>query len=147
LGVLFLVALLGIVVAGVGVVWSTAQQREHERDLLFVGNAFRWAIANYYDRTPGTVKRYPDSLKDLLKDGRQLGLQRYLRQVYADPMTGKAEWGTVKAPDGGIMGIYSLSKDQPMKSGGFRERDKTFEGARSYADWQFVYVPKKPANQ
>ncbi len=54
-------------------------------------------------------------------------------------LTGKAEWGLVKAPDGGVMGVYGLSGDKPLKTANFRLRDREFEGAARYPDWKFVY--------
>jgi Type II secretory pathway, pseudopilin PulG len=142
LAILFAIAIAGVVLAATGINWSHAGQREKEQELLFVGNQFRQAIALYYEKSPGTVKRYPRTLSDLLKDERQLGIQRYLRKVYIDPMTLKAEWGTVAAPDGGIMGVYSLSDIVPLKSANFDYADRTFEGAAKYADWVFAYSPQ-----
>lgn len=141
LAVLFFVAIMGVALAATGMLWSTARQRDKEQELLFVGNEFRKAVASYYERTPGAVKRYPASLDDLLKDNRHLATQRYLRKVYNDPMTGRAEWGTVRAPDGGIMGVHSLSERSPLKTGNFRPADRAFVGKSSYAEWKFVYVP------
>jgi hypothetical protein len=54
-------------------------------------------------------------------------------------MTGRAEWGEVRAPDGGIMGVYSLASDRPLQSGGFQRHEARFTGAESYRDWTFVY--------
>ena len=47
----------------------------------------------------------------------------------------------MKAPDGGIMGVYSTSSAKPFKERGT---------AASYQDWKFAYSPttkalKKPA--
>jgi hypothetical protein len=67
----------------------------------------------YFQRSPGTAKRYPARLGDLLEDRRFLSRQRYLRRIYVDPMTGKAEWGLVQAPQGGVMGVYSLAEGKP----------------------------------
>jgi type II secretory pathway pseudopilin PulG len=142
LGLLFLVATMGVVLAATGMIWSTAQQRNKERQLLFIGNQFRMAIATYYEKTPGTVKRYPNNLNDLLKDNRQLATARYLRRIYIDPMTNKPDWGLVQAPDGGIMGVYSLSNEAPLKRSNFRQRDLDFENANSYMKWKFVYEPQ-----
>jgi hypothetical protein len=64
--------------------------------------------------------------------------------IRADPVTGGNEWGIVKAPDGGIMGVYSLSDGRPLKISGFRPRDKELEGAVSYTDWKFVITPALP---
>jgi type II secretory pathway pseudopilin PulG len=144
LTVLFIVAILMTGLALAGEVWETAARREKETELLFVGNQYRHAIALYYERTPGGVKSYPRSLEDLLKDPRQPSTQRYLRQLYPDPFGGK-EWGIVKAPDGGVAGVYSLSEEKPLKTGNFRLRDAGFEAAKSYADWKFVYSPAAAA--
>lgn len=140
LGVLFLVAILSAALAGTGVIWSTAQQREKEKELLFIGNAFRQAIGAYYQKTPGTIKRYPNNLGDLLKDNRQLVQTRYLRKIYDDPLTGQAKWGLVRAPDGGIMGVFSLSEKEPIKRF-FEQESADFVGTKKYSDWRFVYMP------
>ncbi|HWN30291.1 MAG TPA: type II secretion system protein, partial [Burkholderiales bacterium] len=91
--------------------------------------------------TPGAVKLYPVKLEDLLEDKRYPTVQRYLRKIYVDPMTGKAEWGLVTAPEGGIMGVYSLSNASPIKRGRFQPKDRTFEGATTYLEWRFFYEP------
>lgn len=140
-GLLFLVAIMGIVMATAATLWSFVQQREKERELLFVGNQFRRAIGLYYERTPGTVKKYPQSLEDLLLDKRFIIPQRYLRQIYRDPMTGSKDWGLVMAPEGGIMGIYSPSQAATIKRGSFRYVDRLLEGQGTYAEWKFVYQP------
>ncbi len=144
---LFAVALAGAVLAATGIVWSHAGQREKETELLFVGNQFRQAIALYYQRTPGAVKRYPEKIENLIEDRRYLTTQRYLRRLYADPMTGKAEWGLIMAPEGGIMGVFSLSAGKPIKSAGFAQAEETagFAKAASHANWRFAYVPVTPA--
>lgn len=141
LGLLFAIAIMGATLALTGVVWHTVQQREKERELLFVGQQFRQAIALYYNRSAGTVKQFPKTLDELLKDQRQLATQRYLRRIYRDPMTGQTEWGLVKTRDDRIMGIYSMSENTPIKQGNFREADKEFEGKAKYSDWRFVYTP------
>lgn len=142
LAVLFMVATLGILMAVVGSSWSFLQQREKERALLKIGQEFRRAITAYHDKSPGTVKRFPLSLNELLDDKRFLGTTRHLRRVYTDPLTGKVEWGLIQAPEGGIMGVYSLAKGVPIKKRGFRVRDVGFEGAQRYAEWRFVYQSK-----
>lgn len=140
LAVLFIVAILMGGLALVGEVWETSARREKEAELLFIGNQYRRAIGLYYDSTPGGVKRYPRTLEDLVKDPRQPATQRHLRKFYPDPVTGKNEWGFVKAPDGGILGVHSLSEQPPVKIGGFRVRDAGLEGAQKYADWKFIHT-------
>lgn len=142
LAILFAIAIAGVVLAATGINWSQAAQREKERELLFVGNQFRQAILLYYEKSPGGVKRYPRTLNDLLKDERQLSTQRYLRKIYLDPITRKADWGIEVAPDGGVMGVHSLSDAAPLKSSNFDYANRAFEGAAKYTDWVFDYSPQ-----
>jgi type II secretory pathway pseudopilin PulG len=141
LALLIAVAVSGAVLASIGELASHGQQREKEAQLLFVGQQYRQAIAAYYERSPGGAKRYPQKLEDMLEDKRWPVIQRYLRRPYADPVTGKTQWGLVEAPGGGIMGVYSLSEEKPIKSGGFDQRDESFAEATKYAEWQFFYRP------
>jgi type II secretory pathway pseudopilin PulG len=153
LAVLLLVALMGATLGAAGVLWHTAQMREKERELLFVGNEYRRAIQLYYLSSPGGVRQYPRELADLVRDPRQPAVKRYLRKLYRDPMTGKPEWGLVKNPDGSIAGVYSLSDAAPFKTANFSKGDADFEGKEKYSDWKFVYretpaagsLPQKPA--
>lgn len=142
---LFLVAIMAGGLALAGEVWETSGKRDKEAELLFVGNQYRRAIELYYEGTPGGVKRYPHSLEELLADPRHPSKRRYLRRLYPDPFGGK-EWGLVKAPDGGISGVFSLSEERPLKTGNFRLRDAGFESAKRYADWKFAYSPAGPGS-
>lgn len=145
LAMLFAVAVSGAVVASGSVVWQHEAQREREKELLRVGNEFRHAIGLYYHRAPGSVKHFPASLDELLRDDRHLSLQRYLRRIYRDPMTGKSEWGLVNAPEGGIVGVYSRSERVTVKRSGFDEANVSFSGKARYSDWKFVYAPPSAA--
>ena len=147
LAILFVIAIGGIMLAQTGLNWSQDNQREKERELLFVGNEYRKAIALYYERTPGAVKKYPAQLEDLLSDTRYVTVQRYLRKLYRDPMSGQSQWGLVMAPEGGIMGVHSLSIAAPIKTSNFAFENSAFEGAAKYADWIFSYVPPASAPQ
>ncbi|MDO9052966.1 MAG: type II secretion system protein [Gallionella sp.] len=146
LAALFLVAIMGAVLATTGVVWSTSQQRDRERELLLVGKQFRDAIGQYYEHSPGSLKKYPETLDDLLKDERQLATRRYLRKVFIDPMTRTNKWGVVPALGGGIMGVYSLSDDKPLKTGNFNDNDQYLAGKTKYSEWRFIYRPVQPKN-
>jgi type II secretory pathway pseudopilin PulG len=137
LGVLYIVAIMGVLLAIAGQAWHTQVMREREEELLYVGDQYKKAIARFY----AAGGRYPRELAELLKDPRKLDTQRYLRKLYADPVTGKKEWGFVKSADGGIAGVYSLSEDKPFKTAGFKLEYAGFEGKEKYADWQFAYAP------
>jgi type II secretory pathway pseudopilin PulG len=137
LTILFAIAFMGIGLALTGEVWHTVAQRDKEAQLLYAGNQYRRAIERYY---LGGPRQYPRTLDELLKDPRKPGTERYLRKLYFDPLTGKAEWGLVKTPDGnGIMGVYSQSELKPLKTGGFAIANRLFVGASKYSDWKFVY--------
>ena len=142
LTVLFIVAIITGGLALVGEVWETSAHREKEAELLHIGGQYRRAIGRYYEATPGLAKTYPKTLEQLVKDDRFPTAQRHLRRLYPDPMTGTNEWGIVKAPDGGIMGVYSLSKTPVLKTANFKAQDATLTGASVYSDWRFFYTPQ-----
>lgn len=139
LAMLFFVAISAIAIAGQGSWWSLERQRDKEQDLLFVGDQFRHAIASYYENSPGVVKRYPAALEELTRDRRFLPARQHLRRIYADPLTDQHAWGQVLAPDGGVMGVHSLSPAAPLKRSGFAERDSDFTAKSRYAEWVFLY--------
>jgi hypothetical protein len=139
LWLLMTVAFIGQGMVAGAMIDAVVLKREKERELLAIGRQFIVAIGHYYrDGSGGQgVHRYPPTLEALLEDRRPGSPRRYLRKMFVDPMTGKAQWGTV-TEGGRIVGVYSLSTQRPQKQGGFAE-DLAFEGARSYRDWRFVY--------
>ena len=141
IALLIALAVIGAGLGATGTIWHDVQQREKEHDLLVVGTLYRKAIQQYYENSIG-AKQYPLTLDSLLLDVRQQGIRRYLRHPYFDPLTESKEWGLVKAPQGGIMGIYSLSKDKPIKLANFPLALREFENQTSYQNWKFVYVPQ-----
>ncbi len=147
-GLLLAVALAGVALAAAGTLWSTTAKRDKEAELLFVGDQLRRAIGSYYEGTPG-AKRYPLKLEDLLEDKRLAVTRRHLRQLYADPMTGRADWELVRLADGAIVGVHSRSDASPLKVANFAPSDQSFADASSYRDWVFAYAPQggggKPA--
>jgi type II secretory pathway pseudopilin PulG len=141
LALLFIVAVTSVILAATGALWSVQMQREREIELLFVGNQFRQAIREYYEKSPGLIKHYPVSFDELIRDSRYLGVKRYLRQIYADPVTRRSEWMLLIAPEGGIMGVCSLSDRAPIKQANFSLKDAMFKGKDMYSKWCFVYHP------
>jgi type II secretory pathway pseudopilin PulG len=140
---LFMIAIMAAGLGLVGQMWETESIREREAELLYVGHQYRLAIQRYVVSGPGL---YPRTLDDLLKDPRSPSTRRHLRRLYPDPITRSSEWGIIKAPDGGIMGVHSRSEDAPLKVANFRTRDQDFASATKYSDWKFFYAPK-PAGQ
>lgn len=137
LGVLLLVGVIAVAAAATTEAWSTSRQRDKETELLWIGEQYRQAIGLYYQRTPGGAKRYPEMLEDLLEDRRFPNKQRYLRRIYKDPMTGQPEWGLIRSPLGGIVGVHSLSGKRPIRL----IPGESGAAAVTYRDWQFVYEP------
>ena len=135
---MFAVAIIGILLAVAGPVWTTEMRRDKEADLLWVGDQYAQALGRYYAASPAQARLFPRRLEDLLLDQRQLTTVRYLRQLYRDPLTGSNEWGLVKDADGRISGVYSLGKGVPLKQRNFDKDYAKFQGADSYAKWQFV---------
>ena len=140
LGVLLAVAFLGIALAAVGTVWATTAQRDREAELIFVGDAYRNAIASYYLHGSGAA-RYPQELQELIQDDRFPEVKRHLRRLYADPMTGRPDWELIRSADGGITGVHSTSQKSPIKRANFSAADAAFKDAECYCDWQFVFTP------
>ena len=146
LALLFMITVLAIGLSVTGVVWQTAVQRDREVELLFIGEQFRGAIASYYNAVPvAALRRYPANLSDLIKDPRFPNIRRHLRRVYIDPMTGKSEWGLLRAADGGVMGVFSLSENAPIRVSFPSGANKDFAGKKRYVDWKFIYLPATPA--
>ncbi|WP_175885487.1 type II secretion system protein [Burkholderia sp. BCC0044] len=139
LGVLMLVGAIALGMTQVARAWQTVQQREREAELMFVGDQMCRAIASYYNSAEGS--RFPPSLDALVDDRRGPRVLRHLRRVYPDPLTGSADWGIVEAPGGGVMGVYSRAKGQPLKRRGFADDYAAFDDKDAYSDWVFVYLP------
>lgn len=138
LGLLAAIVVLGVTMAAAGTVWKTQSLREREKELLFVGGQFRDAIGRYRIANGA----FPRTLADLVTDTRLPTPRRHLRRIYADPMNGGTEWELLRAPDGGIMGVASLSRGKPLKQANFGADDSAFKDADCYCAWRFVYQGK-----
>ena len=136
IGLLVSVVILGLMLTMAARVWRTTEQRERETQLLWIGHAYRMAISSYYSMG----HQYPLTLELLLTDDRFPVPKHHLRQLYADPLTGTADWTLIMSPTGvGIMGVASSSQAQPIKQDGFDMIDATFKDADCYCLWKFVY--------
>jgi len=123
------ILVIGVATAGVAELWTTQIKREKEEELLFRLSEIRRGIIRFR----ADKNRLPKELKDLLEDRTQLQTRRYLRRLYTDPMTGKADWDLKLLADrtgtvSGIEDVHSTSKEKPLK---------TLPGVKadSYKDW------------
>jgi len=110
IGLLLLLAVLSLASLLTAEVAQVATRRAQERELDGIGREFADALRAYDRATPAGASARPQRLEDLLKDPRVFATRRFLRRVYVDPLTGRAEWGTVVAAGGGIVAVYSLAK-------------------------------------
>ncbi|MBX3660718.1 MAG: hypothetical protein KF740_19965 [Ramlibacter sp.] len=136
---------LAIATQQVMVVVSEQARRDREEDLLRVGEAYARAIGSYYSASPGMVKEWPRSLKDLLHDKRYVGTLRHIRDLYPDPVTRSTDWGIIESEDGGISGVYSKSLESPIRTARINLETLQLPASRQYADWIFLYKSPEPA--
>lgn len=128
---LWWVAVTSVLLAALGQSWAIEARRQREMELVFRGEQIKAAIQSYRDATPGAVKRLPTRLEDLLEDARGPTVQRHLRRLWPDPITGSKQWGEVR--DGEfILGVYSLSQQQPLRAPADVNR---------YDEWRFMAGP------
>jgi type II secretory pathway pseudopilin PulG len=140
-GLLILLAIIGLASALTVTAGSRMQQRSNEEELIFIGTEFARAFQSYFEATPAGQSPYPARLEDLLRDPRYVEVRRHLRKLYFDPMTGKQEWANVASPDERIMGVHSRSEKAPLKISGFPPSLATLEEQTSYSAWVFTFTP------
>jgi len=138
-GMIVFVTIIGLVGAATLKVGALLARAEAENELLEIGAEFSAALASYAQATPPGQPQQPPSLAALLRDPRFPTPRRHLRRIFVDPVTGRAEWGLVRAAEGApIMGVYSLSQAQPLKIANFDQRFVNFERKQHLSDWKFV---------
>ena len=135
IGLLLMISISGVALAGIGQVWHTQNKRNKELELLFIGQQFSNAIESYAKASNGATQ-YPVTLSQLLNDKRLPTTKKHLRKIYLDPMTNTINWGLVKE-QGRIIGVYSQSQQTPLKRI-FSEQFSTFNKAKTYSEWIFM---------
>ncbi len=134
---MFAIVLIGIATTAAAKQWKTMVQRDLEADLLTKGIEIQNALTLYSNKmkagrvVPGEV--YPQSLADLTRLPNP-----YLRKVYRDPIM-HGEWEYLRAPNGGIMGVRSKSRAEPIRKHEFPLAVRHFDGKKSYYDWVFQH--------
>ncbi|MFC0169615.1 type II secretion system protein [Pseudoduganella danionis] len=138
LSLVILLAIIGLVTASAIKLGAMLQRSKAEQELLLIGAAFSDALQSYAEATPAGQASLPGSLNDLLRDPRFPTPRRHLRKIFADPVTGRVEWGIVYAGDKrGVVAVYSLSNAKPVKLSNFPSRFAGFSGALKISDWKF----------
>ncbi|CAB3769695.1 type II secretion system protein [Paraburkholderia humisilvae] len=144
LALMILISIIGITAAASAELGAIYQRRMAEKELLKVGETFQRALQSYASATPLGQPTQPRTLDELLRDPRYPNVVRHLRRIYDDPMTGKADWVLVKAPDGQtIVGIHSASQGRPIQIKQFPPAFQGFDNRKSYTDW--VFIARYPA--
>jgi type II secretory pathway pseudopilin PulG len=141
------IVIIGISMGAAGKYWSFVMHRELEEELLFRGEQYRLAIERYYvancgkTNMPCQASVLPQSIDDLLSDGRFPQAKRHLRRKYQDPITRK-DFEVIRDLTKGnrISGVFSPSDKEPIKKTGFPEQYQAFENKKSYKEWTFVYT-------
>lgn len=130
---------------------------QQEQELLFRGEQIRMAIASYRDeeisseksreksRNPRTHGCFPVSFAQLLEDKRGRSPRYHLRQLYADPLTQRQEWGMIYDEKKRWIGVHSLGHGKPRRKAGFKSDEEKFAKAQSYAEWTFTVKPDPQA--
>lgn len=138
-GLMLLIALISIAASATLSVGALVQRKQAEDELLYIGHVYRKALRSYYEATPPGKRSDPARLEYLVKDNRFTPPKHHLRQLYFDPMTNSQQWGLLTGRGGGIVGVFSLSDQKPIKLANFDEADKDFVNAKTYSDWLFVF--------
>ncbi len=158
---LFSLAALGAGLAALGTQWQAAAQRERETELLWRGLQWRDALQRFHDQTPEGQPALPQQPADLLHDKRWPTPRHHLRQAWADPFTGAADWVLLRDADGGIVGLHSRSQRPLQRRHGLPPGIDSRDAAPSAettpatvvtplrptlaSEWLFVITPRRPA--
>lgn len=85
IGVLFGVALIGLVLGGGAQLASKQLERQRVAQADWALRQYRAALLSYHKAAPGAERKMPSTLEDLLLDRRYLGVVRHLRRLYEVP--------------------------------------------------------------
>jgi type II secretory pathway pseudopilin PulG len=136
-------AVMAVVMSALLPMWRTLSIREKEEELIWRGRQYDRAVQLYRQKTsaPGAPS------VDVLVKG------RFLRQKYLDPITrGEFELIGVNPGVANAPGVQQPKIGFGQLIGGVRSKSKArsfreLEGKKTYAEWQFTYVPWKAGGQ
>jgi type II secretory pathway pseudopilin PulG len=144
---LWLLLLVAMAAAGASVVvtrWSDENRRNQERELLEAGDAIAGALASYARTSAASQRRTPPSLDDLLEDRRAFGVLRHLRRIPPDPTDVHRPWGLLLGADGGVRGVYSQSRAEPLLKQPITLAHVDLGPAARQSDWHFIPREERP---
>lgn len=147
LALLITIAILGALAAGSLSAGATLQRRLAEQELLVIGLQFQQAFQSYRNATPIGQPPFPERLEDLVRDKRGPAIKRHLRKIYADPLTGRFDWGVISAPGGRVAGVFSRADGQPIKVTQFPAELVDLENRARYSEWIFGDRPATEKNK
>lgn len=136
--VLLVLLLISLAMSAAGPLWSQSLQRERERELLRVGRLYVEALERYRDRSPGSLKQFPEKPEQLLSDTRFVGTMRHLRKLYGDPLQPGQPLVYLRDSGGFIVGVRSSSSLEPFSRSSIRQEGVTLPPASRYSDWTFT---------
>lgn len=134
--ILAVLAAMAVAAQATSIPAESERIRDAEAELLFRGEAYRAAVASYWEA--GGARRLPTGLGDLLDDPREPG-RRHIRRLYDDPL-GEG-WTLIRGADGGIAGVASSSAGVPRRRAFFPPGLEDFAEAETYTDWAFAFAP------
>ncbi|CAD5373518.1 General secretion pathway protein [Rubrivivax sp. A210] len=108
---LFALAAGGAAMGLLASAWTTAAERQLERESRHRGQEIADAMGRWravvLAPEAGTAAAGPQTLEELVKDRRTPTLQRHLRRVWEDPLTGRADWVLLRDARGAITALHS----------------------------------------
>lgn len=147
---LFVLAAAAAGLAALGEQWALAAQREREAELLFRGQQFSQALADWRDLSPPgppgqlVQARAPLTLQALLVDERVSPPRHLLRRLYADPFTGQPDWDLLLDAEGRIKGVASRSRRPALRRVGVGLREGADDRRPAVGDWVFMAAAGSP---
>lgn len=145
LTVLFIISVLGLVMATTYQQQSKVAQRDREDALLFVGQQYVQALTSYYQQSPEGSNELPETLEALVLDKRFIPTTRHIRKIYIDPITGEA-LGLILNEQQKIKGVYSVSNQTILQVDKFKnlqiEPNSQEVNMQRYSDVKFIFEKK-----
>lgn len=141
-GLLVAIAVMSLMLSVAMPTWRTLVQREKEEELIWRGQQYDRALQLY--RKKNAAPGAPSI--DALVQG------RFLRKKYKDPITNSDFEVIGLSPAGNAPGVQQPRQGFGQLIGGVRSKSKEkslriLNGRSVYSDWQFTYVPWKPAGE